>query len=165
VPDAPVFLKQLKITLVEVYGTPTQIPIPGTRIQQSRVRYANRAGIWPSSYLLQCEVWCHNSSKKRVEALALTVIPLDAFNQTIESSVGRGGHYIQRVVESLPTGSSTRVTWEQPVTSSDPDIFEVAILVTAVRFDDGNVWTAPQDEVAKLLFAQPNSLEYRRRSR
>lgn len=150
VPDAPVLPKDPTVTLVEVYGTPTQIPIPGTQVQQRRVKYANRAGVWPSSYLLQGEVWCHNRSEERIEALALSVVFLDAFSQTVRASMEGGSYSIQKIVQPLPRGSSLRVAWEQPVTS--PEIYEVAVLITSARFADGTIWTAPQEQISQLLF-------------
>ena len=50
---------------------------------------------------------------------------------------------------SIPRGASERLTWEQRVDSLD--VYEVAVVVTRVRFADGSVWMAPNEELVDIF--------------
>jgi hypothetical protein len=148
-PNAPVELKRPQITLVETFATPTQTRGPDAGARKSRVRYANREGLSPSSFVLSGEVICTNKSSQVVEALALTIVALDAFHQPVQLPGQRAAYLVQQVLETLPRGASKRIAWEQPITSSD--VYEVAMVVTRVRFSDGSVWFAPGEELIDIF--------------
>jgi len=149
-PNAPVVLKESKVRIVEVFGTPTQPLTPGAiqgaRVRGSRVRYANRAGLLPSASVLEGEVSCQNQSRQTVEALEVAIVPLDAFHQPIRSQPRATPYTVQQMAASLPSGASQWITFEQlPLSSSD--VYEVAVVITRIRFADGSVWLAPEEEL------------------
>jgi hypothetical protein len=145
--STPVALRQSKVTLVEVFAAPTVAGIPDAG--KSRVRYANRAGLTPPNYRLKGEVLCVNESPQAVEALKLTVIALDAFHQPI-AIPGQGSPYsVEQVVGTIPRSGSRQVSWDRTIGSAD--VYEVAVVVTAVRFADGSVWMAPDEELIETF--------------
>ena len=147
-PNTPVTLEQSKVTFVETFATPLQAGIPGT--SQSRIRDANHpGGLLPSAMMLSGEVLCVNQSAQAIEAVKLTVVFLDAFHQAIELPGQRGAYVVKQIVESVPRKSSQVITWEQRVETSE--IYEVAVVVTGVRFSDGSVWLAPDIELIDIL--------------
>ena len=147
--DAPVVVKQSKVTLIETFATPTQLRAANTKARTSRVRYANRAGLLPSTYAIKGEVFCQNQASRTVEALALTIVALDAFHQAITPPGRVKSYSIQQVVETLPRRSSRRITWQVPAGS--PEVYEVAVIITGVRFSDGSVWHAPAEEIIDIF--------------
>ena len=148
-PNAPVEVKRSDVTLVETFATPTKAVGAEAGTKHSRVRYANREGLAPSMFVLNGEITCTNKSTQMVEALALTVVALDAFHQPIQLPGQRQGYVVQQVLEKLPRGVSKRITWEQQVASAD--VYEVAVVVTRVRFADGSVWFAPGEELIDIF--------------
>ena len=65
--------------------------------------------------------------------------------QPIGAAGQQAGFTMQQTLGSLPRGGTKRITWEQPVGSAD--VYEVAVIITRVRFADGKVWTAPEEEL------------------
>jgi len=147
-PNTPVTLEQSKVTLVETFATPLQAGIPGT--SQSRIRDANHpGGLLPAAVMLSGEALCVNRSAQAIEAIKLSVVFLDAFHQAIELPGQRGAYVVKQIVESVPRKSSKVIAWEQRVETSE--IYEVAVVVTGVRFSDGSVWLAPDIELIDIL--------------
>ena len=144
-PKAPVEVTHSQVSLVETFTSPTQFMTSETKAKTTRVRYANRAGLAPSVFMLNGAITCVNTSAQTVEALSMTVVPLDAFHQPIGFSGQAPGFTIQQALGSLPRGGTKRITWEQPIGSAD--VYEVAVIITRVRFADGKVWTAPEEEL------------------
>jgi len=141
--NAPVVVKHAKAFLTEAFSAPTQAA--GSDVGKSHVRYANRANKEPLSFELQGEMICVNQSSQPVEALKLAIVPLDAFQQPIRVPGQRDAYAVKQVVVSIPRGGSTRVEWEQAVDASD--VYEVAVIVIGVRYADGSVWRAPDEEL------------------
>lgn len=146
--EAPVVITQAEVRLVEVFSTPTQPALPGANARPSRIRYANRAGQLLSQYLLEGTARCRNQSSQPVEALGLTIVLLDAFHEKIRSSA-RSGDATHQLVVALPRRAEERITWKQQVES--PDVSEVAVVLTRVRFADGTVWQAPKEELVDVF--------------
>ena len=144
-PKAPVEVTHSQVSLVETFTSPTQFMTSETKAKTTRVRYANRAGLAPSVFVLSGEIMCANTSAQTVEAVSLTVVPLDAFHRPIGAAGQQPGFTMQQTLGSLPRGGTKRITWEQPVGSAD--VYEVAVIITRVRFADGKVWTAPEEEL------------------
>lgn len=148
-PNTPVEVRQVKVALVETYATPTQASAQETGARRSRVRYANRAGLTPATLVLSGELLLANHAGQPVEALALTIVLLDAFHQPLQVPGQRDTFTVQQVVAAMPKGSTKRIQWEQRVHSAD--IYEVAVLVTRVRFTDASVWLAPREELIDIF--------------
>jgi hypothetical protein len=148
-PNTPVEVKRSKVTLVETFSAPTQFVAPGIKAKTTRVRYANRAGLAPSVFMLNGEVLCANTSAQPVEAISLAVILLDAFHQPVQVAGQRDAYMIKQVLEVLPRGGSKAIAWEHQVHS--PEIYEIAVVVTRVRFADGSVWMAPGEELLDIF--------------
>ena len=144
-PNAPVEVRRSQASLVETFTSPSQFVTGDAKAKTTRVRYANRAGLAPSVFVLSGEVTCANTSSQPVEALSLTVVPLDAFHQPINTPGLQQGFTMQQALGSLPRGGTKRIEWEQPINSSD--VYEVAVIITRVRFADGKVWSAPDEEL------------------
>ena len=144
-PKAPVEVTRSQVSLVETFTSASQFMTTETKAKTTRVRYANRAGLAPSVFMLSGEITCVNMSTQPVEAVSLTVVPLDAFHQPIGAAGQQPGFTMQQTLGSLPRGGTKRITWEQPVGSAD--VYEVAVIITLVRFADGKVWTAPEEEL------------------
>ena len=147
---APVLIKQTKATLVETYSTPTQSVPQEASVKRSRVQYANRAGLLPTTYELQGEVLLYNGAEQPIEAVGLTVVLLDAFHEQIQS-IGRSASTRgqQQVVVQLPKRNTKAVTWQTAVGVSE--IYEVVVVVTRARFADGTVWAAPAEEIIDVF--------------
>jgi hypothetical protein len=147
-PNAPVRVAQSKVTLLDVFPTPTQAGVPDAG--KSRVRYANKAGLLPRSYRLRGELSCANESGQTVEAIKVTVVVLDAFHQAVMVPGQRSAYLVEQIVEAIPRGAAKRLQWEQDVGGTS-EVYEVAVVVTAVRFADGSVWTAPDEELIEFF--------------
>ena len=148
---APMETKRTQALLIETYTAPTQAGaavLGDAKAHTTRVRYANRAGLAPSVFVLSGEAQCVNVSPNPIEAFSVAIVVFDAFHQPVQGG-SKGPFLVQQVVERVVRGGSTRVTWEQPVSSSD--IYEVAVIVTRVRFADGTVWTAPNEELLDVF--------------
>ena len=148
-PKAPVEVRRSDATLVETYTSPTQMMAPDAKTRTTRVRYANRAGLAPSVFVLRGEIMCANASPQAVEAVSLTIVVLDAFHQPVQLAGRAEPSFVHQVTEPLPRGASKRIAWEQQVNTSD--VFEVAVVVTKVRFADGSVWMAPSEELLDIF--------------
>ena len=148
-PNAPVEIRRSQVALTQTFATPTQTGAPDSGARRSRVRYANRDGLVASGYTLNGETSCINKSTQGVAAFALTIVALDAFHQPVQLPGQREAFAVQQIVEPLARGGTAQVTWEQPVAS--PDIYEVAVVVTRVRFADGSVWFAPGEELIDIF--------------
>ncbi len=74
---------------------------------------------------------------------------LDAHRRPIESP-DHGPYIIHQVERRLLGGDSYRLTWEHPLIASG--VYEVAVMVTAVRFVDGSTWVAVRDYVQDIFF-------------
>ncbi len=149
-PNAPVIIKQSQVKLSETYTNPSQTtPTGSSGTVQSRVRYANRAGLDPSAFVLSGEVMCTNNSSQPVEALALTVVALDAFHQPVQLPGQRDAYAVQQIVVSIPRGTSKAVAWEK--SAGQLNIYEIAVIVTRVRFADGSAWVAPGEELIDIF--------------
>jgi hypothetical protein len=147
--NAQLIVKESKVVLIETFAQPLQGGVQQGVTRGSRIRYANRAGLLPSTYELKGELLCYNKSSQTVEAIALTIVALDAFHQPIPIG-GRGdANLIQQIVVQMPERSSKRVTWQQTVSSAD--VFEVAVIVTRIRFKDGSIWVAPTEELIDVF--------------
>ncbi|MDP3703787.1 MAG: hypothetical protein Q8R78_05310 [Candidatus Omnitrophota bacterium] len=151
-PSTPVDIKESQVRLVEVFASPVQGALLEDPTAWTSVEYANRRGRTPSKLLLKGDTVLLNRSPHTIEVIALTVMPMDAFRQGFES-IGQGPYKIHQVEEWLPSRTSKRVSWEQICGSAD--VYSVAILVTAVRFSDGSVWTAPREAVQSIFFPSP----------
>jgi hypothetical protein len=149
-PNTPVTAKRPKAQLVETFAAPTQIVAPGIKSKTTRVRYANRAGLAPSVFVVSGSVECTNTAAQAVEAMSITIIALDAFHQAIPMMGQAGQAYlVKQITEPLPRGATKPIEWEEQVNSSD--VFEVAIVVTRARFADGSVWLAPGEELLDIF--------------
>ncbi len=142
-PHTPMVVKQVKATLTEVFGMPTQAG--SAEGAHTHVRYANRANQIPSTYVLKGEAVCVNGSSQSIEAFKLNIVALDAFHQPVHLPNQREPYALKQIVESIPHGGSKAIEWEQVVESED--VYEVAVVVTGVRFADGSVWRAPDEEL------------------
>ena len=141
-PNSPVEVRRSDVELVETYTAPTQYVAADAKAKTSRVRYANRAGLMPSVFVLQGQTMLANTSAQPVEALSLTIVALDAFHQPLQTG-GSGAVIVQQVTGPIPRGGTKRHAWEEAVSS--PDVYEVAVVVTRVRFVDGKIWSAPNE--------------------
>ena len=144
-PKSPVLLEQTKVTLFETFSPPEQFGIPGAA--RSRVRYANRN--LPPTLMLDGRVVCVNRSVQGIEALKLTIVLFDAFHQSISVLGQQGASLVKQIVTSLPKNASKELTWQERVDSTD--IYEVAVVLTGVRFADGSVWLAPNVELVDIF--------------
>ena len=142
--NAPVVIKRTDVLLAETFSTPTQMATPGAHVRPSRIRYANRAGQLPTTGLLQGEMVCQNQVAQPVEAVELTVVLLDAFHQPMQPS-GQNKNLVHQIVSQMPRRLEQRVTWEQDIGAME--VYEVAVMITRVRFADGSLWQAPEEEV------------------
>lgn len=142
-PKTPVSLSQVKASLVETFATSTQLWTPDGKTRGSRVKYANRAGLSPSTLTMKGEAQCVNMARQGITAMALTVAVLDAFHQPVEVIT------VQEANVLVSPGQAKRVAWEEPLRADN--LFEVALIVTKVRFADGTVWTAPQEELIDIF--------------
>lgn len=148
-PKTPVELQHATASLVQVFATPTQYWTPDGKTTGTRIRYANRAGLSPSTFVLQGEVSCTNKSTQPVEAIALTIVALDAFHQPIHALISQQSYAVQQIVVSLPKGATRRIKWEQLVQMED--IYEVAVIATRARLADDTIWTAPKEELVDIF--------------
>ncbi len=142
-PGTPVTLSRVKASLVETFATSTQLWTPDGKTKGSRVRYANRTGLSPSTLAVAGEAHCTNTARQAIAAMAVTIAVLDAFHQPVEVLT------VQQADVMVSPGQTKRVTWEEPLRAEN--LFEVAVIITKVRFADGSVWSAPQEELIDIF--------------
>ena len=147
-PNSPIAVKRTTAELIETYTAPTQYVAADAKAKTSRVKYANRAGLSASVYVVQGETQLANTSNQPVEALSLTVVALDAFHQPLQSA-GAAAIAVQQVTGPIARGALKRHEWQQVIGS--PDVYEVAVIITRVRFADGTVWAAPSEELLDVF--------------
>ena len=147
-PNSPIAVKRTNAELIETYTAPTQYVAADAKAKTSRVKYANRAGMSASVFVVQGDTQLANTSSQAVEALSLTIVALDAFHQPLQAG-GGGAVAVQQVAGPIARGAFKRHEWQQVITS--PDVYEVAVIVTRVRFVDGTVWTAPSEELLDIF--------------
>lgn len=145
--NAPVALSGSKVSLIETFATPSQAGIPGSG--RSRIQYANRKDLIPPTRMLTGKVVCTDTSNQAIEALQLTLVFLDAFRGAISVLGQRDRYVVKQLVVSIPRKSSKVITWEQRVDTAE--IYEVAVVVTGIRFADGSVWLAPKEELIDVF--------------
>ena len=146
-PNTPIEIKRSEASLIETFAAPEAAF--ETSPKRSQVRYANRDGLTPSTFMLQGSTLCANRSAQAVTAFALTIVALDAFHQPIHLPGQRDVYAVQQIVASLPRGGSKEIIWQLPAGSSS--VFEVAVVVTRVRFTDDSLWVAPGEELVDFF--------------
>ena len=147
-PEAPVTLNDASLLLIEKFSSPSQVATPGARVRQTRVRYANRAGMSPSTFMMEGHVTCRNQGKAPVEVVSLTIVLLDAFDQPVQMP-GQDSRSTQQIVMAIPQGVTRTISWEQAVPG--PEIYGAAIVVNRVRFEGGDIWLAPGEELVDIF--------------
>lgn len=142
--DSPVLVQNASIHMVQTYSTPGQValvkmagPHSEGRATRSRVRVANRLNQEIETYLLEGNVDLRNDTGKTISAFRITAIFLNAFQERIEVDQ-------QMIQEPLGPGQQRQVPWNRQIPHQE--VFEVVIVVTAVRYSDGTVW-APTEEL------------------
>ena len=143
--ETPVRLMQASVQLTETYANPMQFPIVidtnrDVKFRRSQVRYMNRLNQQIATYMLEGELRLHNDSAKAVEALQLTTIFLNAFQERVKTER-------DAVTETLRPHTITKVAWSKG--APHEEVFEMVFVITAVRFADGTVWT-PTEELIQL---------------
>lgn len=142
---APVLLKDPQATLIEEFVNPGEEWSP--EAPRSRVNSVNRPRV--SVFTVKGAVDCINQSPQVVEAVGLTVVSLDAFHERTQSLLQSASYTSQHTHLSLARQGSRTLEWTQRASSRD--IYELAIVVRAVRFADGSVWRAPQEELVDVF--------------
>lgn len=138
---APVIVEAASTQLVQTYGRSNQFPLASVgqqeiRVARSRVKYINQLNQQVPTFLLQGEVHIENDTRRDVVALQLTTVSFNAFQERL--AIDR--HTITDAVGPL---KSETVRWSH--TLSQPDIFELYVAITGVRFKDGTVWSADEE--------------------
>ena len=147
-PGAPASITASTVQLVERFAKPEGTLVSGRGTAWSRSRHV--AGDDASMLLfMEGELSVTNHSTKMIEVMALTVMPIDPFRQGINVP-GKPSYAIHQVKERIAPGATKTVRWQQAV--DVPQMYEVVLLVTAARFADGSVWSAPRDYVQELFF-------------
>lgn len=139
--EAPVIVRQAAVYLVQSYGNPTSAPVvasgdnsPSTR--HNRVRYMNRLNQEIPRYQLESELHLQNLTPKEIEAFQVTMIFLNAFHERIASDQ-------QSVTEPLGPREMKTVEWSRKLPHQE--VFELFLVITAVRFQDGSVWVPVEE--------------------
>ena len=146
--ESPVTVRQPTVLLVEMFTAPHQYLVSGEEPKLSRVRYANRPPT-QTIYVLEGQLLCRNRSGKAIEVIGLTIVPMNAFQQPILPVSRHDSTHALQVVVNLPDRAERRISWKQQVSSAD--VYEVGVVVTHVRFTDGEVWQAPPIELVDVF--------------
>ena len=138
--DTPVMLERFSARLIETYASPGQFPFATmndaeVRVKRSRVRYVNRLNQQIPTYVVEGTLTLRNRFRKKVEAMELTTTFLNAFREQI----GQAQHAVVEPVQPLETKT---VAWS--TTLPQPEVYEMFVVITGVRFADGTVW-APDE--------------------
>lgn len=142
---APVLLADPHAILIEEFVRPGEEWSPGA--SRSGVNSVNHPLV--SVLTVAGEVSCINKSPQVVEAVGLLVVSLDAFHERTQSLLQSASHTSQHTHLSLARRGSKKLRWTQRAGSKD--LYELAIVVRAVRFADGSVWQAPQEELVDVF--------------
>jgi hypothetical protein len=143
--DTPVIVQEAKVRLVQTYSAPNQFPLAlaeGTELKVSRtkVRNLNRLNQQVPTYQLQGQLEVRNATRKGVDMLQLTTVFFNAFHERLST-----------VQESLPSTLPARqqktIAWTKSL--PDEEVFELFVVISAVRFTDGTVWS-PEEELIIL---------------
>ncbi|MBI3458282.1 MAG: hypothetical protein HY002_21130 [Candidatus Rokubacteria bacterium] len=143
--DAPVSLREASTRLVQTFDNPNQISLAALeggerQVKRSRVQYMNRLNQQVPVFLIEGELDLRNHTRKDIAALQITTVFLNAFRERI-------GTERQSLSEPLRPGQTKQVRWSRALPYQD--VFELYLIVTAVRFSDGTVWS-PADELILL---------------
>lgn len=144
--QAPVSLVKASVQLNRTYSTPGQFPLAelqgGTevRVNRSRVPYVNQMNREVPTYVLEGELELRNNTRKEVVVLQITAIFLNAFRERIQTDR-------QTLAKPLTPRQTTRIRWARNLPHED--VFELYLVITAARFEDGTVW-APTEELILL---------------
>ena len=139
--DSPVMLERCVARLVETYAGPGQFPFATmndneVRVKRSRVRYVNRLNQQIPTYVLEGQLTLRNQFRKKVAVTEVTTTFLNAFRER----VGQAQYSVAEPVQPFATKT---VDWSTAL--PHPEVYEMFVVVTGVRFDDGTVW-APNEE-------------------
>lgn len=147
-PNGPVEIKRSQVSLVETFSAPSQASSEsGPR--KTAIRYANRDGLSASTFIVNGTVLCSNRSSQPVSAFALTIVALDAFHQPIHLSGQKDVYAVHQVVTALARGATKEINWQ--LTAGSADVYEVAVVVTKVRFANNSLWVAPGEELVDIF--------------
>ena len=141
--DSPVTLESSSAKLSATYASPGQFPFATindteVRVKRSRVRYVNRLNQQIPTYLVEGKLTLRNRFEKRVDVLELTTTFLNAFREQV-------GQSHQAVADPMQPYETKTVAWS--TTLPHPEVYEIFVALTGVRFHDGTVWAANEEAI------------------
>lgn len=143
--DAPVIVQEATVRLVQTYSAPSQFPLAlsegsDLKVSRTKVRNINRLNQQVPTYQLHGQLDVRNATRKTVDMLQLTTVFFNAFHERLST-----------VQDSLPSTLSARqrktITWTKSLPNEE--VFELFVVISAVRFTDGSVWS-PEEELIIL---------------
>lgn len=143
--EAPVTLRTAQVKLVQTYSDLAQAPFmimdgKDTGLRRSRVRHLNRLNEQIPTYLLQGALELRNETRRSIDMLQLTTVFFNAFRERIRTD--RDAVQIALVPRQRKT-----LAWSKGVPHEE--VFEMVVVISAVRFTDGSVWS-PTEELIVL---------------
>lgn len=139
--EAPVLLRSASVKLVQTYSQPGQFPFVSmegsdVKMRRSRVRQLNRLNQQIATYLLEGSLELHNETRRSIETLQLTTVFFNAFRERIRTDR-------DTVTLTLGPRQHKTVSWSKGVPHEE--VFEMVVVVSAVRFGDGSVWSPTEE--------------------
>ena len=141
--EAPVFLQQASVELVQTYSNPSQFPLAAigdqdTGVQRSRIRHMNRLNQQIPTYVIEGALEVRNHTTKPIAAIQITTIFLNAFRERVATER-------RSLVQPLAPRQSKRIMWSRNIPHEE--VFEVLFATSGVRFSDGSIWTPTEELV------------------
>ncbi len=143
--EAPVFLRDAKVRLIQTYSAPNQFPLvladgADVKIQRSRVRHLNRLNQQVPTYQLEGQLELRNASRKTVSMLQITTVFFNAFHERLSMEE-------ESIFHTVPPRQTKMLSWMKSL--PDEETYEMFFIISAVRFSDGTVWS-PEEELIVL---------------
>ncbi len=142
-PDSPVVVERCAARLMETYAGPGQFPFATmndteVRVKRSRVRYVNRLNQQIPTYMIEGQLTLHSQFRKKVAVMEVTTTFLNAFRERV-------GQSQYAVTEPLQPYETKTINWSMAL--PHPEVYEMFVVVTGVRFEDGMVWSPNEEAI------------------
>lgn len=139
---APVVVRSATGEVIHIYERPDDLVVmaaaKGAAKSPQRVRYINRLNEEVRTVQLHGTLTLKNATNKTAEAIRIQTILFNAFRERV-------GSYEEVVQEPLGPFRIKQIEWSRAMPTED--IYELYVVITKIRFSDGDVWSPTEELV------------------